>query len=139
MPNVHAINTAVYRLLADDAQLATLCTVYKGRKRPANAHNPSLTADVHRLEAGEGEGIWRCEVTVTVYADVLANRMPDHETLDTVSSRVREILRDAVPELEDAKALPLTEGESRSPDWSGTHDNETREELTFLLTFVDFH
>jgi len=139
MPNIHAINTAVYRLLADDTELAGLCTAYKGRKRPANVHNPSLTVDIDRLKAGEGEGIWRCEVTVTVFVNVLANRMPDHETLDTVSSRIREILRDAVPELEDAKALPLAEGGSSSPDWSGNHDNEAREELTFMLTFVNFH
>ena len=79
-----------------------------------------------------------CDVVVTAYADVLVNRMPDHETLDSISSRIREILTDAELELEDAKALSLIEGESLSPGWNDSHNNETLQENTFGLVFVKF-
>jgi len=138
MPNINEINTAAYGLLAGDGTLAGLCTVYKGRKRPAGVQNPSVTVDARRLEPGEGEGIWMCDVVVTAYADVLVNRMPDHETLDSISSRIREILTDAELELEDAKALSLIEGESLSPGWNDSHNNETLQENTFGLVFVKF-
>ena len=138
MHNIQSINTAVYELLAGDPELSGMCSVYKGAKRPGNNANPSVTIDARRLEAGDGEGIRISDIAVTVYADVLANRMADHETLDTISSRINGILTDAEPELEGAKALPLIRGECSGAEWGDAHDNETSQEITFGLVFVDF-
>lgn len=139
MPNINEINTAVYSLLAGDEILSGLCTIYKGKKRPSKAQNPSVTIDTKRLERGEGEGIWMCDVVVTVYTDLLANRMADHRTLTDAGIRIREVLSDRELTLENAKAHPLIEGESLSPDWEGNHENESRQEKTFGLVFIQFY
>ncbi|MFA6472284.1 MAG: hypothetical protein WCU00_09620 [Candidatus Latescibacterota bacterium] len=138
MPKVSEINTAVYRLLEADDTLLEMSRVYKGAKRPARAKNPSVTVDVKRLEPGEGEGIWMCDVTVTVYTDNLSNGSADQEKLEDISARVKELLADSEIELEDGKALPLIEGESRGPEWSSYHENETSQENIFGLVFVSF-
>ena len=138
MPEINAINTAVYKLLKNDEILTGLCSVYKGSKRPGNVTNPSVTVDTKRLEAGQGEGIWICDVVVTTYVDVLANRMADHETLENIVYQVKKVLVNTEIELEDAKALPLIEGESTSPEWLSNHENETLQESTFGLIFIDF-
>ena len=138
MPNINEINTAVYSLLADDETLAGLCTIYKGSKRPSYVQNPSVTINIKRLVPGEGEGIWMCDVVVTVYTDVFANRMPDHEKLEELSSTISGILTDAEIELDEGKALPLIKGESSGPEWNTGHNNEGMQEMTFGLVFVKF-
>ena len=138
MTGINAINTAVYKLLKNDETLAGLCSIYKGTKRPGNAVNPSVTVDTRHLEAGQGGGIWMCDVVVTAYVNMLANRAADHETHENIVSCVKKVLADAEIELADAKALPLIEGESTGPDWLGSHENETSQESTFGLVFVDF-
>ena len=138
MPSISAVNTAVYKLLKNDEILAGMCSVYKGTKRPGNSANPTVTVESKRLEKDEGEGIWMCEVVVTTYVDVLANRIGDQETIETIVSRVREILTNTEIELEGAKALPLIEGESTAPEWQSAHENETMQESTFGLIFIDF-
>lgn len=138
MPYIDAVNTAVYKILSGDIALGELCTVYKGAKRPGGAVNPSVTADTKRLMRGEGEGIWKCDIVITVYADVLANRTADHVTLDAISGRVRALLADAEPELAGAKALPIFEGESSSPEWMSAHTDETVQADTYGLIFIDF-
>ena len=138
MPNVNTINTAAYKLLKNDGTIAGLCSVYKGAKRPGNVTNPSLTVETKRLEPGEGEGIWICDVVITSYVDVLANRMADYETLDSISARVVDVLGDTEIELTGAKALPLIKGESSGPVWLREHDHETMQDNTFGLIFVDF-
>ncbi|MCE5248986.1 hypothetical protein LLG96_02070 [bacterium] len=138
MPNINDINTAVYRLLNTDAELAGLCTVYKGGKRPVRAVNPSATIEAKRLEPGEGEGIWMCDILVTVYTDILANGMHDCENLETISSRIRGVLSDAEVEMDGTKALPLIEGSTGSPDWSKAHESETFQECIFGLVFIKY-
>lgn len=138
MPSLDAINTAVYKLLKGDEILGGICTVYKGTKRPGNSTNPSVTIDSKHLERGEGEGIWMCDVVITTFTDVLANRMADHDKIDTIVSRVSELLSDTEIELEGSKALPLIEGESTVPAWLNAHDDETFQESTFGLIFIDF-
>ena len=139
MPNINEINSGVYRLLEGNETLAELCKIYKGSKRPAKVQNPSVTIDTKRLEPGEGEGIWMCDVIVTVYADILANRVPDHEKLEEASTSICEVLTDAEIELEGAKALPLIKGESTGPGWDVDHKNEVMQEMTFGLVFVKFY
>ena len=138
MPNIQDINTAVYRILKADAELAGLCTVYKGAKRPVRSSNPSLTVDIRRLEPSEGEGIWMCDVAVTVYADILSNGTPNVETLDAVMSRAAVLLADAELELEGAKALPLIDGENAGTVWQPAHNGEAFQERLFGLVYVSF-
>ena len=138
MPSMNAINTAVYKLLKNDETLSGMCSVYKGNKRPGNSTNPMVTVESKRLERGEGEGIWMCDVVVKTYVDVLANRIADQETNETIFSRVREILVNTEIELEGAKALPLIEGESTVPEWLNIHKDETAQESSFGLIFIDF-
>jgi hypothetical protein len=138
MPTIQDITTAVYRLLNADATLAGLCTLYKGAKRPVRASNPSLTVETRRLERGEGEGIWMCDVVVTAFANILANGSPDVETLDALMARTGELLSDAELELADAKALPLIEGDCGGTSWESAHDGEACQERTFGLVFVSF-
>jgi len=138
MPNIHEINTAVYRLLAGDETLAGTCAVYKGEKRPVAAGNPSVTVHAESIEPDRGEGMWRCRVRVTAYADVTANRMPDHPTHELISGMIDGVLTDAVLELEEAKALPLVKTGSTGLLWDGGHGDETRQESTFELVFVKF-
>jgi hypothetical protein len=138
MPKISDINASVYRLLAADEALTGMCTIFKGAKRPARAKNPTLTVDARRLEPGEGEGIWMCDVTVTAYTDNLSNGTADQEKLEAISARVKEILADSEIELENGKALPLIEGESHGPEWSSYHENEEMQENIFGLVFVSF-
>ena len=138
MPNIQDITTAAYRLLAADGELAGLCTVYKGKKRPANAVGPALTVEAGKLEPGPGEGVWTGTVTVTAYAPVLSNRMPDFETLDGIAGRARGVLGDAEIDIENGKALPLIDGGGTSADWDETHDGEARRDLFFGLVLVSF-
>jgi len=138
MPNINEINTAVYKLLSADDTLTGSCTVYKGEKRPSQSRNPSVTVDCKRLERGNGEGIWMCDVTVTVYADTLANSQPDHMELESITSRIREILTDAALELSGAKALPLVEKTSASPSWNMQHDDEISQQSVYGLVFISF-
>jgi len=138
MPNINNINTAVYRLLNGDETLDGLCTVYKGCKRPVRAKNPSVTVEAKRLEPGEGEGIWMCDVSVTAYTDMLANGMPDHEGLDTIVKRISTVLEDAEVELENAQALPLIGGQIGGAEWNSPHNNEVSQELMFGIVFVQY-
>lgn len=138
MPNINEINSAVYKLLANDSTLSGLCDIYKGAKRPISASNPVVTSAVKRLEPGDGEGMWMCDIVVTAYADNHANGMPDHEKLDELSSRIREVLADKEIGLEGAKAFPLIEGKSTGPEWEGVHDVEAMQETIFGLVFVKF-
>jgi hypothetical protein len=138
MPKVSEINTAIYRLLDADDTLKGMCTIFKGSKRPSRAKNPTLTVDAKRLEPGEGEGIWMCDVTATVYADNLTNGAADQDTIEDIAARVKELLADSEIELPNGKALPLIEGESRGPEWSSFHENETAQENIFGLVFVSF-
>jgi hypothetical protein len=138
MPKVSDINTAVFRIIEADNALLEMCRVYKGTKRPARVKNPSLTVDAKRLEPGEGEGIWMCDIMVTVYADNLSNGAADHLLMENISARVREILSDSEIELQNGKALPLIEGESRGPEWSSYHEKEASQESVFGLIFVSF-
>ncbi|MFC1693306.1 hypothetical protein ACFL1R_07370 [Candidatus Latescibacterota bacterium] len=138
MPNINEINTTVYKLLNGDDALSGLCTVYKGAKRPSKFKNPSVTAAVKNLQRGDGEGLWMCDVVVSVYVDILENRMPDHENMETISSRIRDILSDTEIDLVNAKAHPLIQRESSGSEWDSMHDNETVQENTLGMVFVKF-
>jgi hypothetical protein len=138
MPNVQAINTAVYRILSGSDELSALCMVYKGAKRPGGAINPSVTVDTKRLEPGEGEGMWIGDIVITVYADNLPNRTADHETIGEITSLVASALDDAELDLYSAKAFPLIEGGTSGIEWMGKHDSEAAQECTYGLVFVDF-
>jgi hypothetical protein len=138
MPNINEISTAVYRLLKADPALEGMCRLYKGTKRPARAKNPSLTVEARRLEPGQGEGIWMCDVAVTAYVDVLADGASDSGRLEEIVSRVQEVLADAEVELEGAKTLPLIEGENSGPEWQSAHDREVYQESVFGLVFIKF-
>ena len=138
MPNIQAINTAIYKLLKNDAILAGLCSVYKGAKRPGNTSNPSVAIEAKRLKPGDGEGIWICEIVVTVYADIMANRMANHNTFENIISRVNELLANTEIELDGAKAQPLIEKENKGIEWVSTHENEALQEIIFELNFIDF-
>ncbi len=107
MPNINDITTSVYKLLKADETLDGLCTVYKGSKRPNCASNPSVTVETKRLEPGEGEGLWMCDVVTTTFANNQANGMPDHERLDAIVSGLYLVMEDAEISLENARALPL--------------------------------
>lgn len=139
MPNINEINTAVYKLLKADDTLTGSSTVYKGEKRPSQSNNPSVTVDCKNLERGNGEGIWMCDVEVTVYADTLANSQPDHMEFESITSRIREILTDAAIELSGAKALPLVEKTAVSPSWNMQHDNEVFQQSVYGLVFISFN
>ena len=138
MLNTNTITTAVYRKLAADAELTGLCTVFKGGRRPSNSPLPALTIQTKRFERGEGEGIWMCDIIVTVFAHTLENRMIDQETHDAAATRVRDILDDAELDLDAGHAHPLIAGGMTEPEWNGRHDRETVQELTFGLVFLDF-
>ena len=138
MPNINDISSATYKLLKADSTLAGLCSIYKGAKRPGNAANPCLTANVKLLEPGKGEGIWMCDIVITIYADMLANRTADQETIENILTRVNEILTDTEINLSGAKAFPLIKGESTGSEWQSAHEDETKQETTFGLIFVDF-
>lgn len=138
MPNINEISTAVYRFLKTDAALAEMGTLYKGAKRPVKARNPSLTVEARRLEPGQGEGIWMCDVAVTVYVDVLADGAPDSGLLESIVTRVHGTLADTEIELEGAKAMPLIEGENTGPEWQSAHEREVYQESVFGLVFVKF-
>ncbi len=138
MPNTNTITTAVYRKLAADEQLGGLCTIFKGMKRPVNAPSPAVTVQTRRLEPGEGEGIWMCDVIVTVFVETLANRMIDQETHDLIAGRIQAVLEDAELELDQGHPHPLITGGMSEPEWRGSHDRETAQELTFGLVFLDF-
>lgn len=138
MPNINDINTEVYKLLKADVTLGGLCTVYKGGRRPSQAPNPSVTVEAKRLESGEGEGIWMCDVVTKAYVDMLANGMPDHETLGNIVSRLDQTLTDAEITISNAKALPLIKGDVSGPDWTNTHSGETSQENIYGLIFIHF-
>ncbi len=138
MPNTNTITTAAYRELAADDQLGSLATVYKGMKRPVNAPSPAVTVQTKRLEPGEGEGIWMCDIIVTVFVETLANRMIDQETHDAIAGRIQAILDDAELELDQGHPHPLIPGGMPEPEWRGSHDRETVQELTYGLVFLDF-
>jgi hypothetical protein len=138
MPTIHAIETAVYKVLKSDGELAGLCTVFNGNKRPSNAANPALTVTVERLEPGMGTGIWMCDVIVATYTDELANSTADNERMETIDARVHELLTDAELVLEGAKALPLIEGYSTN-GWSPQHPKEHYKKSKFGLVFVYFN
>ena len=138
MPDVQAINTAVYRILAGSDALSARCAIFKGAKRPGNAANPSVTIDTKRLEPGEGDGMWIGDIVVTVYADILPNRTADHETISEITFLITSLLGDAELELSREKAFPLIEGGSGSIEWVGAHTTETLQESTFGLVLVDF-
>ena len=138
MTTIQDISTAVYRILSGDGELIGRAGVYKGPRRPSRATNPSLTIEVRRLERGEGEGIWMCDIALTAYGDLLANGTPDVEILEGILSRTGELLADAELELAGAKALPLIEGESDGPVWNSAHAGEAYRERVFGLVFVCF-
>lgn len=138
MPNIQAINTAVYKLLKNDAILTGLCSIYKGAKRPVNTSNPSLTIEAKQLKPGDGEGIWICEIVVTAYADIMANRTANHNTFENINSRLNELLANTEVELDGAKAQPLIEKENKGIEWVSAHENEALLEIIFELNFIDF-
>lgn len=138
MPTIGEISAAARLLLTADGGLSGLAAIHRGPKRPARAKNPAITIDARRLERGEGEGIWMCDVVVTVHADLLADGAPDYGLLEDLGARVRAILADAEPVIPGAKALPLIEGGSSGGEWDPSHAGESYEEHTFGLVFVDF-
>ncbi len=138
MPNTSEIVTAAWRLLAADAELAALCAVVKGRKRPSTVKGAAVTVETDGLERGPGEGIWTCTLTVVVYVPLLAGRSPDFVTMDGIAGRVRALLADAEPELEGGKLMPLIEDGGTSADWDETHEGEARRELYFGVVMVAF-
>ncbi len=138
MPNINEISTAVYRLVKADVALAGMAALYKGAKRPVRAKNPSVTVEARHLEPGEGEGIWMCNVVVAVYVSVLADGAPESGCLESIVSRVNEVLANAEIELEGAKAMPLIEGESAGPEWHSAHEREVCQESVFGLVFVKY-
>ena len=138
MPNVNEINSAVYSLLAGDETLSGLCTIYKGSKRPSKMQIPAVTLDTKSLSPGEGEGIWMCDVVVTAYANIMANRMPDHEKLEELSSTISDVLTDAEIKLNGAKALPLIKQKNTGPEWERGHDSQVMQEMKFVLIFIKF-
>jgi hypothetical protein len=138
MPGIQEINTAVTRILRADETLGSLCTVYKGAKRPVRARTPALTVETRRLERGEGEGMWMCDIVITAYADMKSNGIPDDGLLDAILARACALLADAELELAAAKAHPLIEGESGGAEWQPAHDREMYQERVFGLVFVSF-
>ena len=138
MPNTNSITTAVYRKLAADSGLAALTAVYKGMKRPVSAPLPAITVQTRRLEPGEGEGIWMCDIVITVFAETLANRMIDQAIHDDLAGRITALLEDAELDLDRGHPHPLIPGGMSEPEWRGSHDRETVQELTFGLVFLDF-
>ena len=138
MPNINPINIAVYQLLTADTTLDGLCSIYKGGKRPSQAENPSVTVEAKRLEPGNGEGMWMCDIVVTAYAANLSNGMPDHEMLENIASCIYGILEDGEITLENSQALPLIRGDICGPSWNTNHDEETSRECIFGLIFVNF-
>lgn len=138
MPNIYAINSALYTLLNGDEMLTGLCTIYKGAKRPRGEVNPSLTVFVDKIEPGKGKGLWLCDVTVRAYDDVGANRMPDHETLGIILARVNDVMINAQLTIEGAKALPIIGKESKGPEWEYLHDHEANQEIIYQLILVQF-
>jgi len=138
MPNINDIATAVYSELANNSSLIAAATVYKGKKRPSGAVSPALTVDVRRLERGEGEGMWICDIMVTVFTNILSNRMPDHDTHAELGRLIRTILSDTTLTINNAQALPLIEGGANLPEWDRDHDSESWQEFTFGLVFMQF-
>ena len=123
MPNIDSIAAAVYGKLSSDETLTAAASVYKGKKRPAGAKNPALTIDVRRLSRGEGEGMWICDIVITVYVDILANRTAHHEKHAAIGQAVRSILADTTLSIDTVQALPLIEGGAGALEWDRDHDN----------------
>ncbi len=138
MPDIQAVNTAVYRILAGSDDLSARCAIFKGAKRPGNAANPSITIDTKQLQPGEGDGLWIGDIVVTVYADTLPNRTADHETMSEITSLTASLLGDAELELSGAKAFPLIKGGVSGIKWLSAHPVEGSQESTFGLVLVDF-
>lgn len=138
MPDIQAVNTAVYRILAGSDELSAQCSIFKGEKRPGGAGNPSITIDTKRLQPGEGDGMWIGDIVITVYADTLPNRTADHETMKEITSLTAALLGDADLELTGAKAFPLIEGGVSGIEWRSAHTTEVSQESTFGLVLVDF-
>ena len=138
MPNTSIITAAVHAVLVGDTGLTSLCTVHRGARRPSGAANPVLTIHANRLEPGEGDGIWMCDIMVTVYVDTLANRMIDQETHDAIAARIGSLLDDFELDIPSGHAHPLIAGGVSDPEWHPRHDRETAHVLTFGLIFVDF-
>lgn len=138
MPNTTTITSAVYAILAADADLTSRSTIIRGERRPSSSSNPTVTIHAKRLERGEGEGIWMCDVIVTAFVDTLATRMIDQETHDIIASRISTLLDDTELDLAAGHAHPLIAGGISDPEWSPRHDRETAQALTFGLIFVDF-
>ncbi len=138
MTTIDDITSEVYGALAGDDTLAGLAAVYKGGKRPAKARNPAITVEAGRLERGGGEGVWMCDVNLTIFADLLAEKSTDHATHDAILRRVREVLADCTLDLPGANAMPLIEDESGGPVWDGDRAGETKQEIVYGLVFVKF-
>ena len=138
MPKIYDILTAVYKLLREDEELSVLCTIYKGGKRPSHKVNPSATVEVKHLERGEGEGIWMCDIYVTVFTDSVSNGQPDHLRISDIVSRIDTILTDYELELSGAKTLPLIAGEGSGPVWNSHHMHEITQECIYGLVFINF-
>lgn len=138
MSTTQAIDKAVYTLLKNDSTLDGLATIYKGTKRPSGAENPSVTVGSVGITPGNGEGINICGVVMTVYMDILSNRMADNTVHETIMSRISGLLADTVIVLENAKCLPLKESGNTGIEWKNVHDTETFQKIEFDLTFIDF-
>ena len=138
MSNIQDIDTAVYMLLKNDTTLDGLSTVYKGTKRPSGAANPTVTVGSTGIKPGDGEGIRICEIVVTTFTDIMANRMADNPAHVNIMSRINELLADTEITLEDAKAHPLQEKGKTGIEWKSVHNSETFQEIRFELTFIDF-
>ena len=138
LAGTQAIETAVYSILKNDSVLDGLASIYKGAKRPTGAENPVVTIGSGDIRPGGGEGMHICEITVTVYTDILSNRMADNETHGSILSQVGELLADTVITLENAQCLPLRKTGNTGIEWKSVHDAETYQRITFELTFIDF-
>ncbi len=138
MAGTQEIETAVYTVLKNDTALDGLASIYKGTKRPSVAENPVVTTGAGAIHPGGGEGMYICEIAVTVYADILSNRMADNETHGILMSRIGELLTDTVIALENAQCLPLRRTVSTGIEWKSVHDTETYQRISFELTFIDF-
>ncbi len=110
MATINGINTAVFKVLNNDVNLTAVSSVYKGAKRPSNAINPSVTVDAKRLAPGGGEGIWMCDIIISIFIDTLANRMIDQEAHVTLANRIQSLLQDTELTLNSGHAHPLIGG-----------------------------
>lgn len=138
MPTINEISAAACRLLKADGELSGMAAIYRGGKRPSRAKNPSVTVEARRLERGEGEGVWMCDVVATAYADELTDGAPDYDRLEALGARIRELLADVELEIPGTKPLPLIEGGTSGTEWDSAHGGESSEEHVFGLVFVSF-